>query len=81
MEKVVLVINSGSSSVKFAVFDKNKQLLDALYRGEIDGIGHHARLMVRCVQDKTTLTDKSIAGQTHGVFNSILHFLMQMKIL
>jgi len=69
MEKVVLVINTGSSSIKFAVFvfDKKKQPQDALYRGEIDGIGidNHAHLTVRCVRDKSALIDQGVEAQTH----------------
>ena len=67
MEKAVLIINAGSSSIKFAVFvfDEEKGPLDAWYRGEIDGIGHRARLTVRCARNNVSLIDESAAARTH----------------
>lgn len=66
-EQAILVLNAGSSSIKFAVFvfDEKEEALDALCHGEIDGIGHQARLTVRCVRDDASLIDESAVAQTH----------------
>jgi len=67
MEKAVLIINAGSSSIKFAVFvfAGKKEPLDAWYRGKIDGIGHQARLTVYCTRNNAALIDENVAAQTY----------------
>jgi len=48
MNKYLLVINAGSSSIKFAIYQKailSQLRVDAT--GQIDGIGSHSRFMVR----------------------------------
>ena len=67
MEKAILIINAGSSSIKFAVFicDKNKTDVDALYYGVIEGIGNHAHLSIRCERYDTAQIDQSVAAQNH----------------
>jgi acetate kinase len=49
VSRVLLVVNAGSSSIKFAVFDVDGATspLTALYRGEVDGLGARARLVAR----------------------------------
>ncbi len=39
MSQVLLVINAGSSSIKFSVFTIGGARLESLYRGEVDGLG------------------------------------------
>lgn len=48
MDKVVLVLNAGSSSLRFAVYplDGAARAPGPLYRGRIEGIGGQARLIV-----------------------------------
>jgi len=74
MNKAILILNAGSSSIKFAVFvfDGKKEPLDALYRGEIDGIGQQARLTVRRVRDNASLIDERVAAQSHDSALQIL---------
>jgi len=51
MNKYLLVINAGSSSIKFAIYQKailSQLRVDAT--GQIDGIGSHSRFMVRDAQ-------------------------------
>ena len=51
MNKYLLVINAGSSSIKFAIYQKailSQLRVDAT--GQIEGIGSHARFMVRDAQ-------------------------------
>ena len=42
MSSAILVLNAGSSSVKFALYDR--AALTPLCRGEIEGVGHRARI-------------------------------------
>lgn len=44
MSRAILVLNAGSSSIKFAVYPEQDGA--ALYRGEIEGIGHAAHMTV-----------------------------------
>lgn len=48
MQGAILIINTGSSSIKFAVFDlkENNISLRTIYRGEIAGIGHQVHFTV-----------------------------------
>jgi len=48
MQEVIIVINAGSSSIKFALFAADgSQCPDVLYRGQISGIGSEARFTVQ----------------------------------
>lgn len=48
MNKATLVLNAGSSSLRFAVYTPGKSVvtLNLVYRGRIDGIGDRARFVV-----------------------------------
>jgi acetate kinase len=35
----ILVINSGSSSIKFSMFEGDGRAVESLYEGEVTGIG------------------------------------------
>lgn len=69
----ILVINSGSSSIKFAVFDDSD--LSELVKGQIDGIGSHASFKVKSpdqhIQETTTWAKES-APQDHGAALKII---------
>jgi acetate kinase len=54
----ILVVNAGSSSVKFQVFAAQGTRLDRLLRGQMDGIGVRPRLRARGA-DGASLIDKS----------------------
>ena len=46
MRDVILVINAGSSSIKFSVFDMGARYAPSLFlRGQIEGIATHPRLV------------------------------------
>lgn len=49
MNKAILVINAGSSSIKFAVFIPclNDRKLDLIYRGQIEGISQNTRFTAK----------------------------------
>jgi acetate kinase len=60
---VVLVVNAGSSSLKFQVFDAGaSEERGYLVRGQIDGVGTRPRLHATS-GDKTTLIDRNYAPQ------------------
>src|SRR5688572_25680371 len=61
MAELILVVNAGSSSIKFQVFAADGQRrLERQLRGAIDGIGSAPRLMVRGA-DGRTLADETAA--------------------
>ncbi len=71
MDRAILVINAGSSSIKFAIFictEASKGLAVA-YRGQIDGIGQHASFEVNStrpgIQATVSLANERLAIQTH----------------
>lgn len=69
----ILVINSGSSSIKFAVF--NDANLSELVKGQIDGIGSHASFKAKSpdlrIQETITWTQE-LAPQDHGAALKII---------
>lgn len=69
MSDAILTINSGSSSIKFAVFawthaDNSPQLL---YRGEITGIGHRCEFTIRNRTGKELAVSKKILADTEKI--------------
>ena len=67
MSKAMLVINSGSSSVKFAAYDvESDSALTRIANGRIEGIGSAPRLLV-WGQDDELLEDRLIAVSTDPV--------------
>lgn len=64
MSEALLVINSGSSSVKFAAYDVEADAaLRRIAHGKIEGIGSAPRMLV-WGQDGTPLEDRRIAVST-----------------
>jgi acetate kinase len=61
LTSAILVLNAGSSSIKFAIYD-GADGDDARYAGAIDGIGHAARLRAHDGKG-TLLTDAAIGGE------------------
>jgi acetate kinase len=55
---VILVLNAGSSSLKFQIFDIAPAGPERLYKGQIDGIGVHPRFRV-ADRDGAALVDQS----------------------
>ncbi len=67
MSEALLVINSGSSSVKFAAYDVDADAaLRRIAHGKIEGIGSAPRMLV-WGQDGTPLEDRRIAVSTDPV--------------
>jgi acetate kinase len=76
---VILVLNAGSSSIKFSMFavDSHGQHLALRYRGGIDGIGSDPRFLVadtegRRVVDQA-LADRRAAAGDHEAVLPVLH--------
>jgi acetate kinase len=70
----ILIVNAGSSSIKFALYplSDREDTKIALFNGEIEGIGHAATLRARDAKGKS-VADIAIAGPTtHDVALSIL---------
>ena len=79
MPDTILVINAGSSSIKFAVFttQENSVLLRTIYRGQITRIGHQTRFSVYgCNSQPLELEERFLAGtkkiQSHEDAFSVL---------
>lgn len=47
MSKAILVLNAGSSSIKFTIFDEAETTLTIRYEGQIEGIGTKPHFLVR----------------------------------
>ena len=81
MTQAILTINAGSSSIKFALFERGEPLRpDAALRGEIDGIGAQPRLKARNAADAVLaeLTFADLAGlPADEQHHRTLDFLMQ----
>jgi hypothetical protein len=58
----ILVVNAGSSSLKFQVFGTDTGGLERLIKGQIDGVGTRPRLRAE-YGDKTPLIDESLIHQ------------------
>jgi acetate kinase len=75
MPDAVLALNAGSSSLKFALFEPHRVTLDAVFRGEIDCIGEHPRLLAKDSGGKT-LVDRSWLDETARTQESLLGDLL-----
>lgn len=66
MQQAILVINAGSSSIKFAIYVSQLDDLcrPAAYRGEVSGIGHSARFAAAGPKE-TSLVDQGVTVASH----------------
>ena len=68
MAKTVLVLNSGSSSIKFQLFQIDAQsTLERLIKGQFDGIGSKPRLAAKGKQGEALIEETWEAGEIAGV--------------
>ncbi len=75
MADTILVINAGSSSIKFQLFAiGDGDTLDATIKGQMDGIGTHARLRAKDAEG-TSLADQAFEEGTIKDVPSALHHL------
>src|SRR5258708_5396163 len=65
MREPIIVINAGSSSIKFSVFETAAdRFLNAGAHGQVEGIGTSPRLKVADAQDRG-VADQTVAGNDH----------------
>jgi acetate kinase len=78
MTEIILVLNSGSSSIKFSIFavDQRGRGLALRYRGQIDGIGSDPRFVADDAEGRC-LTDEPLPGgpADHGDHEALLPVL------
>jgi acetate kinase len=55
MSSQVLVLNSGSSSIKFSLFDEDNGELDVLNKGQIAGLGTNTLFTIKSQDDKESI--------------------------
>jgi len=73
MRKPILVVNAGSSSIKFSVFETTDgRSLSAGAHGQVEGIGKLPHLGVTDPQGKK-LTDRPVAGNGHAGAIAAIH--------
>jgi acetate kinase len=72
MKSAILVLNAGSSSIKFALYPAQSDSASVLYGGEIDGIGHIARLSVLAADGKSSAEQTIDGAATHHAALSAL---------
>ena len=66
MDTALLILNAGSSSLKFAVYRADAApTQEAAYRGSIDEIGQRGRFRVFHAADADDLTDQEVAPANH----------------
>lgn len=69
----ILVLNAGSSSLKFQVFAVNGSTLSCLQRGQIEGIGGRPSLKVRDDQGKSLADQEWSADEMPDLLSAISH--------
>jgi acetate kinase len=73
MRGPILVINAGSSSIKFSVFETvAKRSLKAGVHGQLEGIGTSPRLKVADAQGRS-VADQTVAGNDHRAAIAAIH--------
>jgi acetate kinase len=78
LSKLILTLNAGSSSLKFAAFGADNGGLNLLASGQIEGIGAQAKGVVKSAGgEKTELTVTPSAGRVdhHAAMGAILSWL------
>jgi acetate kinase len=77
MTDTILVLNAGSSSLKFSLFACDDGDLQQLYRGSITGIGTRAEFTVKDIQE-TVLTQRDLGDIHHeSAFTVLLEWISQ----
>ena len=75
MTRHVLTLNSGSSSIKFALFEPGAEPVEKL-RGQVDGLGSHPQISAAgdCIETVESDLDPA-AGDHEGALSAILDLL------
>src|ERR1700729_3594381 len=84
MLDVILVINSGSSSIKFSIFTDQKKL-NLLYHGEIENITDAPNLIVFDTNHvqilKQSIPNKGLDANFRAFFNWFFHLPDSLKLI
>jgi len=73
MREPILVINAGSSSIKFSVFETAAgRSFTAGVHGQVEGIGTSSRLQITDAQDRG-VADQAVAGKDHQAAIAAIH--------
>ena len=79
MTETVLVVNAGSSSIKFQLFEVGvRDRLKRRFKGQIDGIGTHPRLFAKDPEGKSLVDETWPAAEVNSVpaaFDKVIEFL------
>lgn len=74
-QPAVMVLNAGSSSLKFAIFALVNQAPQAVFHGQIEGIGVKPHFMAQADANRETLADLYIPGESLH-HEDVLSFLL-----
>ncbi len=82
MDKAILVLNSGSSSIKFGIFISadTASVLDLVYRGQIEGIGQQTRFVVKDMHangNETLVDDGDLLHSHEEALQALLAWLQE----
>ncbi|MGE5171046.1 MAG: acetate/propionate family kinase [Rudaea sp.] len=72
----IVVINAGSSSIKFGLYDKTQRSVDELARGEIENLAAHPHLVARDASG-SVLTERRWGNGERADLDALLHALLQ----
>ena len=80
MNKYLLVINAGSSSIKFAIYQKNTSLaLVADAAGQIEGIGSQSRFTVKSSYNEVLVDRVLTVDEAHNHTDAIILILAWLR--
>jgi acetate kinase len=82
---MILIINPGSTSVKFAIFCKERDSLNCVYRGTVDGIGCKVSFKVDCAVgakcQNPSLKNIAVIGDSEDAFVFIMRWLVESDVV
>jgi acetate kinase len=79
MPGAVLVLNAGSSSIKFAIYEDRKPELAEIYRGQIEGIGSSPRFVVRDAAKAIAADKRWPEGEPLDREQALVHLLTWIR--
>jgi len=80
MADIILVINAGSSSLKFEAFSLGKEAaLARIVRGRVDGIGTHPRLVAHDPKGATLVDEHHPAGEVNDLPAALARALIWLR--
>ena len=81
MTETILVVNAGSSSIKFQLFEVGaRDRLERRFKGQIEGIGTHPRLMAKNPKERLLVDETWPAAEVNNVpaaLDKVIGFLRE----